>query len=130
MTSPRAESDLLICWASFNLSPTASDLSTLSLPAKSTRWRQPLRMDPVTNSLPRTWTVKTLQKEGCIHKNITKFAKLIKKFQQLWQCNMEPTNVTLKLAVVLLEAFGLCYSCKINATKRKSLPVRTATSFI
>ena len=51
-----------MCWASLSLSPTASDFSTLSLPAKSTRWRQPLKMDPVANSFPWTWTVKTLQR--------------------------------------------------------------------
>ena len=72
MTSPSADSDLFICWASFSLSPTASDLSTLSLPAKSTRWRQPLRMELETNSFPWTWTVKTLQKDSQNQKPLVK----------------------------------------------------------
>ncbi len=72
MTSPSADSDLFICWASFSLSPTASDFSTLSLPAKSTRWRQPLRMELETNSFPWTWTVKTLQKNSQNQKPLVK----------------------------------------------------------
>lgn len=36
ITSPRAESDLLMFWASLSLSPCTSVLASLSLPAKST----------------------------------------------------------------------------------------------
>ena len=56
------QSDLLMCWASFNRSPVASDLSTLSLPARSTKWRHPRKIPPVARSVPFTWTVNTLHK--------------------------------------------------------------------
>ena len=48
-------------WASFNLSPVTSDFSTLSLPARSIRCRQPLEVDPFFKSSPRTCTVRILQ---------------------------------------------------------------------
>lgn len=60
ITSPKAERDLLICCASFSLSPVTSDLSTLSLPARSTRCIQPRRMVSDVKSLPWTCTVKQL----------------------------------------------------------------------
>lgn len=38
ITSPSADKDLLICWASFNLSPDDLETATLSFPAKSTKF--------------------------------------------------------------------------------------------
>ena len=42
---------LLMCWASRRRSPVASDRSTRSLPARSTRCRQPRRMAPESSLL-------------------------------------------------------------------------------
>ncbi|KAJ0625376.1 hypothetical protein HanLR1_Chr01g0000911 [Helianthus annuus] len=61
MTSPKADRDLLICCASFNLSPVTSDLSTRSLPARSTKCIQPRRTPPDVRSRPCTCTVKQLR---------------------------------------------------------------------
>lgn len=60
ITSPKQERDLLIYWASFSLSPVTSDLSTRSLPARSTKCKQ-LRMELPDVSLPWTCTVSTLK---------------------------------------------------------------------
>lgn len=60
MTSPRADKDLFMCWASFNLSPVASDRSTRSLPARSTRCKDPRKVDWVFWSMPHTCMVKML----------------------------------------------------------------------
>ena len=60
ITSPRADRDLFIYCASFNLSPIASDRSTLSLPARSIKWRHPREVDPFFKSNPLTCTVRML----------------------------------------------------------------------
>jgi len=60
ITSPKQERDLLINCASFSLSPVTSDLSTRSLPARSTKCKQ-LRMELPDVSLPWTCTVSTLR---------------------------------------------------------------------
>jgi hypothetical protein len=61
MTSPKQERLLLICCASFSLSPVASDRSTLSLPARSTKYKQLFVASPESSS-PFTCTIKILQR--------------------------------------------------------------------
>lgn len=90
MTSPRADNDLFICWASFSLSPVTSERSTLSLPARSTRWRLPCKGMPVFKSFPRTWIVTTLSIRSKLKPHYTWIFIYGKKyfvisFKNLWE---------------------------------------------
>ena len=58
-TSPKAESDLLMCCASFRRSPVASDFATRSDPARSTRYNTPRVAAPVSTLRPSTRTHTT-----------------------------------------------------------------------
>eukprot|EP00959_Pyramimonas_sp_CCMP1952_P471885 9499134-Pyramimonas_sp.AAC.2 len=55
MTSPSAARLLLMCCASFSRAPVASDRSTRSDPARSTRLKVPTDFEPVTLFTPRTY---------------------------------------------------------------------------
>lgn len=100
ITSPKAESDLLICWASLSLSPVASVLSALSLPARSTRCIQPRIMLPDTKFFPWTWTVKQL--------------RLYTNYQ------ISSLSITI----------SPCHSLATNLTLSLLLPVRTTATII
>jgi hypothetical protein len=52
MQSPRAESDLLIDWASLNLSPEAADLEMRSEPARSHSQSLALQASPASFLFP------------------------------------------------------------------------------
>ena len=50
MTSPSADRDLLMAWASFRWIPFTSDLAILSDPARSTRWSTGAWVSPPSTS--------------------------------------------------------------------------------
>lgn len=58
ITLPRVERDLLMTFASSSVLPSAPDLETFSLPAKSTRFSLPSNVSPLSRFL---WIIVTMK---------------------------------------------------------------------
>lgn len=78
MTSPRADSDLLMCCASRRRLPSAPDLPTRSEPARSTRFSFPVVRRPVLQSTPRTVTMSSAwERELCSLRLVNSVVRLL-----------------------------------------------------